>query len=61
MITTKQLQNQKHGCFKYCCTGTLYVADNLGVTNATIGLLVVLKQMHWVSLVDYNSTEIHPY
>ena len=26
MISSKQLQKQERGCFKYCCDGTVYIA-----------------------------------
>ena len=26
MISSKQLQNQELGCFKYCCDGAVYIA-----------------------------------
>ena len=38
MISSKQLQKQERGCFKYCCNGTVYIAkwhDNSVVTIAS--------------------------
>ena len=38
MISSKQLQNQELGCFKYCCDGAVYIAkwhDNSVVTTAS--------------------------
>ena len=26
IISSKQLQKQERGCFKYCCGGTVYIA-----------------------------------
>ena len=38
MISSKHLQKQERGCFKYCCNGTVYIAkwhDNSVVTIAS--------------------------